>query len=501
MTTVKFSRDVEAQSISPQEDQLAICLRNVSKVYRLYDDPRDRLIDQIGLNRLMFWRSTQKVYTNFNALKNVDLDIRRGERIGIIGRNGAGKTTLLKLITQNFAPTEGAVEVHGTVQALMQLGIGFHQEFSGYENIKAALQYNGLTGKDFKEALEDVVDFVELGDFLHQPMKTYSLGMNARVQFAAATAIRPDILIIDEVLGAGDAYFAAKSAHRMERLTSSGCTLLLVSHSSAQIMQFCKRCIFMFEGQVREDGPALEVVKHYEEFIAELTQRELQASLVAEVAQAEAVRLSEAGANAEGGTIAIASANRPQADFVTPEWQKDQLAPLLLDEPDVSSSSAKDRISRWAGESGLKVKRVEVVDDRGNISPIVEAGKPCSIEIELIAEEDGKFTASLAILVMTLTGVGLTRFYSGDFNVVLKRGETHQVRLAIDQLLLAQGEFVFSVALFKQFDPHDTSTAVRYDLLSRSFSLTVRPILRAEPALVNLPCRWEHEPGGHKLQE
>lgn len=469
---------------SKTEEGLAVRFRNVSKVYRLYDDPTDRLADQIGVSRFLFWRKRQSAFSNFNALRAVDLDIRKGERVGIIGRNGAGKTTLLKLITQNFAPSAGMVEVHGTVQALMQLGIGFHQEFSGFENIKAALQYNGLTGREFSKALDDVIDFVELGDFLHQPMKTYSLGMNARLQFAAATAIRPDILIIDEVLGAGDAYFAAKSAHRMERLTSSGCTLLLVSHSSAQIMQFCKRCVFMYEGQVREDGPALEVVKHYEEFIAELTQRELQAQKSAEALSANA--LTKVG-------MAAPELRGTQADFGTPEWQKDQLAPLLIGQPEVSSSIARARISRWAAETGLKVKRVEVIDDKGNVSPVVDAGKSCTIEVELIAEHDGDFSASLAVLVMTLTGVGISRFYSGDFCVALKEGETHQVRLVMDELQLAQGDFVFSVALFKHYDPHGSGIAVRYDLLSRSFSLKVRPILRGEPALVNLPCRWEHE--------
>src|SRR5262245_48657046 len=149
----------------------------VSKSYRLYDRPHERLIDQMGLNRLLFWRRRDVAsYHLFHALKGITLTIDKGERVGIIGRNGAGKTTLLKLVTENFSPSEGRVEVNGTVQALMQLGIGFHQEFSGYENIKAALHYNGLVGADFEEALKDVIDFVELGDFLHQPMKTYSLG-------------------------------------------------------------------------------------------------------------------------------------------------------------------------------------------------------------------------------------------------------------------------------------------------------------------------------------
>ncbi len=305
----------------------AIRFSNVSKQYRLYGKPHERMLDQIGWYALTFWRK-RPPFQRFQALKNLDFTIAKGERVGIVGRNGAGKTTMLKLITGNFAPTTGSLEVDGSVQALMQLGIGFHQEFSGLENIKAALHYNGLTGKTFKDALDDVIDFVELGDFLHQPIKTYSLGMNARLQFAAATAVRPDILIIDEVLSAGDGYFAAKSAHRMTRLTESGCTLLLVSHSIPQVVQFCERAIFINEGAVVVDGPTLEVVKLYEEYLAALNAREAQAREDAKV-------------------IGV---NHRQSDYPTPAFQKDLLAELLATHEQAAASKAAERISRWKSE-------------------------------------------------------------------------------------------------------------------------------------------------------
>ncbi len=455
----------------------AIRLVDVSKSYRLYDRPQDRLLDQLGLNRLMFWRARQPPHL-FHALRGIDLTVAKGERVGIVGRNGAGKTTLLKLITQNFAPTSGAVEVDGTVQALMQLGIGFHMEFSGYENIKAALQYNGLTGAEFEAALKDVIEFVELGEFLHQPMKTYSLGMNARVQFATATAIRPDILIVDEVLGAGDGYFIAKSAHRMEQLTSSGCTLLLVSHSTAQVLQFCERCIFMHEGRIREDGKALDVVKHYEEFIAELTQREKW----------------KKSQTQSPGPVPAASGY----DYTTPDWQKEQLERLLVEPPVVRSGATKNRVSRWAAERGLKISRIEVRNENGKLTTSVRSGRPCSIEVEILAEDDGTYTARLSILVMTLTGIDVVRHLGDEFEVSLKAGQTHAIRLEYDTLGLARGAFVFSAALFKRYDPDDTSTAVRYDLLSRSFELNVVPIRSSDPALVNLPARWVHATPGER---
>src|SRR5262245_26543058 len=191
-------------------------LDGAPKYSLLYRHSHGRLLDQLGLGGLRGRRRDS--FKEFHALSDVNLTVARGERVGIIGRNGAGKTTLLKLITGNFGPTRGSVKVSGTVQALMQIGLGFHLEFSGLENIRSALLYNGLSGLDLESALASVVDFVELGEFLHQPMKNYSQGMQARVQFAAATAIRPEILIVDEVMGAGDAYFSAKSAARMKQL-------------------------------------------------------------------------------------------------------------------------------------------------------------------------------------------------------------------------------------------------------------------------------------------
>lgn len=457
---------------SPEAANLAVSFRNVSKEYRLYGSPVDRILGQTGIDGLLFWRPRVS-FRPFRALNHLNLSIGHGERVGIIGRNGAGKTTLLKLITENFAPTEGEVEVNGSVQALMQLGIGFHPEFSGYDNIKAALNYNGLVGSAFKDALEDVIDFVELGDFLHQPLKTYSLGMGARLQFATATAIRPDILIVDEVMGAGDAYFTAKSAHRMEKLTSEGCTLLLVSHSTSQIMQFCKRGIFLHEGSVQMDGPVLDVVKSYEEFIADLTHQENDKHRFQ--------------ANDEA-----AGARPPQKDFPTPAFQREQLNRLLVEDGNaLTSSDASSRVSRWQSEAGLRLARVEVLDRHGRATGMLQSGEQCTIEVDVVAEETQDFSFRLAFLVMSMEGIGLVRSLSEQYSVSLVKGEQCTVRLIFEHLLLAKGEFVFSAALFKRYDAGDASTAIRYDVVPRSFKVTVAPVRRSDPAILNHPAKWE----------
>src|SRR5262249_41719626 len=157
-------------------------------------------------------------------------------------------------LTRNYRPSRGSVTVNGQVVALIEIGVGFHPEFTGIDNIRASVAYNGLSDSEVDAAIEEVTEFCELGPFLNQPLKTYSLGMKSRLYFACATAVKPDILIIDEVLGAGDAYFAVRSAERMKALTQSGCTLLLVSHSIQQIVQFCEEAIWLESGQIVKQG-------------------------------------------------------------------------------------------------------------------------------------------------------------------------------------------------------------------------------------------------------
>jgi len=254
-------------------DDLAVRLRKISKMYKVFADRRARLLDAVGLGR--FAREPAR---EFWSLRDIDLSVPRGARIGIIGRNGAGKSSLLKLISGSIAPTEGEISVRGQVQALFDAGTGFHPEFTGYENIRASLTYQGLDSPRIEAAVEDIAEFTELGKFLNQAIKTYSSGMMARLAFATATSVSPDILIVDEILGAGDAYFASKSTERMRRLVEdSGATVLLVSHSVEQILLYCDDCIWLERGRVVRQGRALEVVNAYQSFIQDLEERRLRA--------------------------------------------------------------------------------------------------------------------------------------------------------------------------------------------------------------------------------
>jgi lipopolysaccharide transport system ATP-binding protein len=253
-------------------EDLAIRFEQVGKMYKIFGSKLDTALD--ALNLPTFGRGD---FREFWALRNIDLELPRGGRLGIIGRNGAGKTTLLKLVTGNVAPTEGSVTVNGDVQALLETGGGLHPEFTGRENIRAALGYVGLSGAEIAEAEPEIAEFTELGRFLDQPFKTYSQGMQARLSFAIATTVRPEILIVDEILGAGDAYFFTRSTARMTQLIESGAGVLLVSHALDQVARFCERTIWVDRGRIAMDGPTDEVIKAYERFIRGLEDRRLQA--------------------------------------------------------------------------------------------------------------------------------------------------------------------------------------------------------------------------------
>ncbi len=254
----------------------AISLRGVGKMYKLYSSRLENFLDAIGFSRVLPWRRVK--YREFWALRGIDLEVPRGKRLGIIGCNGAGKTTLLKLITGNLPPTEGSLTVNGSVHALMTTGAGFHPEFNGLENIEASLTYQGLSPRQIRAAIDEIAEFTELDAFLDQPFKTYSAGMQARLTFATATTLAPDILIIDEILGAGDGYFIAKSRERITRLVQeTGATVLLVSHALDQTVRFCEETIWLDRGRIVQRGPTLEVVKAYEQFLRVRNERRLKA--------------------------------------------------------------------------------------------------------------------------------------------------------------------------------------------------------------------------------
>lgn len=233
-----------------------INVNDVSKIYKLYKDPKERFLEAV--------HPFHKKYGEpFYALNHVSFQVEQGETVGIIGTNGSGKSTVLKIITGVVQATEGIVEVNGNVSALLELGAGFDLDYSGIENIYMNGRVLGFTREQMEEKKDEILAFADIGDFVYQPVKTYSSGMLVRLAFALAINVDPEILIIDEALAVGDAFFQAKCFNKLEEIKNSGTTILFVSHDIVSVKKLCSRAIWLDRGNLREIGDAKEVCERY----------------------------------------------------------------------------------------------------------------------------------------------------------------------------------------------------------------------------------------------
>lgn len=243
-----------------EQRELAIHVDGLNKIYKLYNRNRDRLIESLGLSRKP--RSTQHY-----ALRDVSLDIYKGETVGIIGTNGSGKSTILKIITGVLHETSGIVQVNGRISALLELGAGFNMEYNGIENIYLNGTMIGFSEKEIDEKLQDILNFADIGDYVYQPVKTYSSGMFVRLAFAVAINIDPEILIVDEALSVGDVFFQAKCYRKFEEFKKKGKTILFVSHDLSAISKYCDRAILLNQGVKLGEGSPKEMIDAYKQVL------------------------------------------------------------------------------------------------------------------------------------------------------------------------------------------------------------------------------------------
>lgn len=238
----------------------AIRVQDVTKLYKLYDKPSDRFKESLGLSKKIKYREHY-------ALHNLNFDVQKGECVGIIGTNGAGKSTILKIITGVLNPTSGNVEINGRISALLELGAGFNMEYTGLENIYLNGTMIGFSRSEIDQKLDDILSFADIGDFIHQPVKTYSSGMFVRLAFAVAINIDPEILIVDEALSVGDVFFQAKCYKKFEDFKQQGKTILFVSHDLGSISKYCDRVVLLNKGQKLAEGKPKEMVDMYKKVL------------------------------------------------------------------------------------------------------------------------------------------------------------------------------------------------------------------------------------------
>ena len=238
------------------ERQQSVCLDGISKRYKLYDAPTDRVKEA-------FHPFGKQYHHEFYALNDISFSVSKGEILGVVGKNGSGKSTLLQIITGVLTPTTGSIEVEGKISALLELGAGFNPDLSGLENVFFKSSLLGSSTTETQEKLDEILEFADIGEFIHQPVKTYSSGMFVRLAFAVAIHVDPDILIVDEALSVGDFRFRQKCLRRIRKFREEGKTILFVSHDTGAVIEFCTRVIWLADGRIKMEGRPADVCKDY----------------------------------------------------------------------------------------------------------------------------------------------------------------------------------------------------------------------------------------------
>ena len=339
-------------------EDIAISVNDVSKMYKLYDNPMDRLKESLGLSR-------KKKYKEHYALNHVSFQVHKGETVGIIGTNGSGKSTILKIITGVLSPTGGEVSVNGRISALLELGAGFNGEYSGLENVYLNGSMIGFSREEIDAKLQSILDFADIGEFIHQPVKTYSSGMFVRLAFAVAINIDPEILIVDEALSVGDVFFQAKCYRKFEEFKEMGKTILFVSHDLSSIGKYCDRVVLLNKGEKLAEGGAKEMVNLYRRVL---------------VNQYDDADLEEGAENAEAGqdgqlTDGTAGENVSKKEHAGGgRAMKDSL-------------NLNPKILEYGSKLG-EIVAFAIRDDTGMITNVIEKGKEFSVQMKVRFQAD-----------------------------------------------------------------------------------------------------------------
>lgn len=357
-------------------EPITISVGSLGKKYDIYAQPSDRL-KQMILPRMgrLIGKGRHSYFKEFWALRNVNFDVRRGETVGIIGRNGSGKSTLLQMVCGTLHPTEGTISVHGRIAALLELGAGFNPDFTGKENVYLSGLLYGISEGELRKRFQSIVDFADIGNFIDQPVKTYSSGMYVRLAFAIAAHVDADTLVIDEALSVGDVRFTQKCMRYLREFQKHG-TLLFVSHDTGAVTSLCSRAIWLDSGRMVMDGSAREVVEHY----LAVQHAADRASLGESVTVRASV--AEAGAVINGATMA--SATMP-VDVVDP--RQDALNGVatrnLVEVFDFDAA----QISNEFGAGAARIVDVQLLDVNGTAHQLTAGGEVADLVIEAEALE------------------------------------------------------------------------------------------------------------------
>ena len=451
------------QALEPpaQSDRpVVISVRQAGKVYKVYARQENRLWELVRRRRLHQQRW---------AVHDVTFDIHAGEVVGIIGRNGAGKTTLLRLIS-GVAPLDtGSIRVDASLQTILELGTGFHPEFTGRENVYLGGALLGLSRRDLATRFDEIAAFAELGDYLEFPFKTYSLGMQARLTFSLAISVEADILIVDEALSAGDSYFLAKCFDRIRTICESGKTVLFVSHNLSLIQRLCTRVLWLDGGQLIADGASLEVCSQYE----------------ASVRQQEAERLAQVAARSAQSVVAQGG----PPGLPTPIPAENQVVRTQqASGVDQQHSAEPLDGGRRYGTQEVRIERVEIIGSEGQPTHLLTSNEPASIRLYYVSH--AAYDDLVAVVTITrvdgVVACGLTSDEQGLSMLDLQGYGCLEITL--DPVLLGPGEYFLSSHIYRDhplprrddvMDYHDRLYRVRVVRRGRDYDVAMEQ-----------PARW-----------
>lgn len=380
------------------EKKVAIQVKGLEKAYKLYDKPSDRLKEALGFGR-------KKRYKEHYALKGVDMTIYQGETVGIIGTNGSGKSTILKIITGVLNPTGGSVHVNGRISALLELGAGFNMEYNGIENIYLNGTMIGFSKKEIDAKMDDILNFADIGDYVYQPVKTYSSGMFVRLAFAVAINIEPEILIVDEALSVGDVFFQAKCYHKFEEFKEMGKTIVFVSHDLSSISKYCDRVVLLNQGVKLGEGSPKEMIDAYKQvLVGQYVPAADDQSLLSD-------KEITAAAAAAAGTV------------------KGEVNPELLE----------------YGTKDAMITGYKIMDDIGRETSALLKGKECTITMQVHFEHDIE-APIFAFTIKNIKGVEIT-----GTNTMVEKAFLSPVKAGSDMVItftqkidLQGGEYLLS---------------------------------------------------------
>ena len=407
----------------------AIEVRDVTKIYKLYEKPIDRLKESMSL-------SHKSYHKDFHALNGISFDVERGQTVGIIGTNGSGKSTILKIITGVLTPTSGQVKVDGKISALLELGAGFNSDYTGIENIYMNGTMMGYSKKEMDEKLQDILDFAEIGDFVYQPVKTYSSGMFVRLAFALAINVEPEILIVDEALSVGDVFFQSKCYRRMEEIRKSGTTILMVTHDMGSIIKYCDKVVLLNKGEFIAEGSAGKMVDMYKKILA---------------GQMDALEAELAEMNDFSGDKVVVAEKQEEEVSEENETSRDGQADRGLS-GGAKESLMKNKLTINANRTEYGDGRAEIfdlglLDERGNVTNLLLKGEMFTIRERI------RFHAEIQAPIFTYTikdkkGTDLTgtnTLFEGTDIKPVKKGDVYEVAFT-QKMTLQGGEYLLSMS-------------------------------------------------------